>query len=100
MAMVRMTRKDYFQMTLVGFYLQRMRVAVVGVDQTFAETAAAVKTRRKMIEIAVVMVDLSVEYVVVAQAARVVQIVAVEDWVIDVAVVDIGASEHHRVAEA
>ena len=100
MAMVRKMLKDYFQMTLVGFYLQRMRVAAVDVDQTFAETAAAVKTRRKMIEIAVVMVDLPVEYVVVKQAVIKVQIVAVEDWVIDVAVVDIGASEHHRVVEA
>ena len=46
------------------------------------------------------MVDLPVEYVVVEQAVRVEQIVAVEDWEIDVAVVDIGASEHHRVVEA
>ena len=97
MAKERKTRKDYFQMTLVGFYLQRMRVVAVGVDQTFA---AVVKFRLKMIEIAVAMVDLPVEYVVVEQAVRVEQIVAVEDWEIAVAVVDTGASEHHRVAEA
>lgn len=100
MAMVRKMLKDYSQKTLVGFYLQRMRVVAVGVDQTFVETAAAVKTRLKMIEIAVVMVDLPVEYVVVEQAVIEVPIVAVEDWVIAVVVVDTGASEHHRVAEA
>lgn len=65
--------------------------------QAFVGTAAAaVQTQMKMIEIVemaenvVSMADLSVEYLVVEQAVRVVSMVAVEDWVA-VSVVDIGA---------
>ncbi len=110
MVTVKMTLMDYFQMTLIDFYLQRKKVvavvvAAVDVDhcirQTFVEiaaaAAAAAQIQLKMMTIVVMMVDLPAEYAVVTQVERAVLMVAVLDcWVLAVvaAAVDIEAFEH------
>lgn len=81
MAMVRMTLMDYFRMTLIDFYLERMKMVVaVDVDHCIHQTLAGtayVKTRLKMTEIVVMMFDLPAEYVVAERAVIMVSIVAV-----------------------